>query len=161
MRARKRAPASCAFVLAAGERRGDDDDVPLSVLPTPLSGCFAFFISLSSSLSQLTSLTARIRSRSSVVWISMFVITYKLDRCNPWPHVASCCYLFTVFNSGLLSVQRPRPANQVHFRHSQIPEFICGFNSSIDRCIFFSFRLQLRSGSCLLNGYVMSNIYTD
>jgi len=38
----------------------------------------------------------------------------------------------TVSSSGLLSVQRPRPASHVHFRHSQIPELICGFNSSID-----------------------------
>jgi len=66
-----------------------------------------------------------------------------LDRRNPWPHVAnrhisisqllsSCCYLITVSNSGLLSVQRPRPAIQPHFRHSHIPELICGVDSSID-----------------------------
>ena len=66
-----------------------------------------------------------------------------LDRCNPWPHVAnrhisisqslsSCCYLFTVSNSGLLSVQRPRPASHAHFCHSHIPEIVCGVNSSID-----------------------------
>jgi len=66
-----------------------------------------------------------------------------LDRSNPWPHVAihhisisqllsSCCYLFTVSNSGLLSVQRPRPASHAHFHHSHIPELICGVNSSID-----------------------------
>jgi len=33
----------------------------------------------------------------------------------------SCCYLFIVSNSGLLSVQRPRPASHAHFRHSHIP----------------------------------------
>jgi len=68
---------------------------------------------------------------------------YTLDRCNPWAHVAnrhisisqllsSCCYLFAFCNSGLLSMQRPRKANHEHFRHSHIPELICGFNSSID-----------------------------
>jgi len=62
-------------------------------------------------------------------------------RCNPWPHVAnrhisvsqllwSCCYLVTVSNSGLLSVQRPRTASHAHFRHSHITELICGVNSS-------------------------------
>jgi len=66
-----------------------------------------------------------------------------LDRCNPWPHVANrhmslsqllstCCYLFTISSSGLLFVQRLRPASHAHFRHSHIPELICGFNSSID-----------------------------
>ena len=46
-----------------------------------------------------------------------------LERCNPWSHVANrhvsirqllstCCYLFTVSNSGLLSVHRPRPAGR-------------------------------------------------
>jgi len=66
-----------------------------------------------------------------------------LDGCNPWPHVAnrhisisqllsSCSYLFTVSNSGLLSVQRPRPASHAHFRHSHIPELIFGVNSSTD-----------------------------
>ena len=51
-----------------------------------------------------------------------FGMSFKLERCNPWPHVAnchmsishllsSCCHLFTVSNSGLLSVQRPRPAS--------------------------------------------------
>ena len=62
-----------------------------------------------------------------------------LMRCNPWPHVAnchisisqlllSCCYLFTVSNSGLLSVQLPRPASHAHFRHRHIPELICEIN---------------------------------
>jgi len=46
--------------------------------------------------------------------------------------LSTCCYLFTVSNSGLLSVQRPRPASDAHFRHSHIPELICGVNSSID-----------------------------
>ena len=67
----------------------------------------------------------------------------KLDRLNPWSHVPNRqisisqllsrrCYLFTVSDSGLLSVQRPRPASPAHFRHSHIPKLICGFNSSID-----------------------------
>jgi len=78
-------------------------------------------------------------------------ITYHATSCFRWsmnliltrPHVAnrnifisqllsSCCYLFIVSNSGLLSVQRPRPASHAHFRHSYIPELICGVNSSID-----------------------------
>jgi len=56
------------------------------------------------------------------------------------------CYLFTVSNSGLFSVQLPRPASQsrllsmqrpcpvshAHFRYSHIPELICGVNSSTD-----------------------------
>jgi len=41
------------------------------------------------------------------------------------------CYLFTVSNSGLLSMQRLRPASRANFRHSHIPELICGVNSSI------------------------------
>jgi len=76
---------------------------------------------------------------------------YLLDRCKLWPLVAnrhicisqllsSCCYLFTVSNSGLLSAQRPRPASPAHFRHSHIPELICGVNSSID--------LECRSEMC-------------
>ena len=68
-------------------------------------------------------------------------IVYKrLDRCNPWPHVANrrisisqllsrCRYLFTFSNLGLLSVQQPRPASLAHFRHSHIPELTCGVNS--------------------------------
>jgi len=43
-----------------------------------------------------------------------------------------CCYLFTVSNSGLLSMQQPRPASHAHFCHSHIPGLICGVNSSID-----------------------------
>jgi len=61
-----------------------------------------------------------------------------LEQCNPWPHVAnrhmsisqllsSCCCLFTVSNSGLLSVQRPRPASHAH-GHRQPYDL----NSSID-----------------------------
>jgi len=46
--------------------------------------------------------------------------------------LSSRCYLFIVSNSGLLSVQRPRPASHAHFRHSYIPELISGVNSSID-----------------------------
>ena len=53
------------------------------------------------------------------------VIIVILERCNPWPHVvschvsisqllSSCCYLFTISNSGLLSIQRPRPASHAH-----------------------------------------------
>ena len=42
--------------------------------------------------------------------------------------LSSCCYLFTVSNSGLLSVQRPRPVSHAHYRHRQ-PS---GLNSSID-----------------------------
>jgi len=49
------------------------------------------------------------------------------ERCNQWPRVgnrlisitlllSSCCYLFTVSNSGLLSMQRPRPVSPAHFR---------------------------------------------
>jgi len=79
--------------------------------------------------------------RDSVTVFNAFIII--LDRCNPWPHVAnrhisisqllsSCCYLFTVSNSGLLSVQRPRPASHAHFCHSHVPELICGVNRSID-----------------------------
>ena len=70
--------------------------------------------------------------------------TSQLDRCNPWLHVAnrhisisqllsSCCYLFTAYNSDLLSMHRPRPASHAHFRHLHIPELICGFNISIDK----------------------------
>jgi len=55
----------------------------------------------------------------------------KLERRNPWPHVAnrhmsisqllsSCCYLFTVSNSGLLSVLRPCSASHAHFRHRHL-----------------------------------------
>jgi len=40
------------------------------------------------------------------------------------------CYLFTVSNSGLLSVQR-QPVDHAH-RHRHILELTCGFNSSID-----------------------------
>jgi len=29
-------------------------------------------------------------------------------------------------------MQRPHPASHAHFRHSHIPELICGVNSSID-----------------------------
>ena len=48
--------------------------------------------------------------------------------------LSSCCYLLTVSNSSLLSVQRPRPASHAHFRHSHIPELICGVNSSTHAC---------------------------
>ena len=34
------------------------------------------------------------------------------------------CYLFTVSNSGLLSVQRPLPASHAHFRHSPTLVFL-------------------------------------
>ena len=40
------------------------------------------------------------------------------------------CYLFTVSNSGLLSMQR-EPVDHAH-RHRHIPELTSGFNSSID-----------------------------
>ena len=74
---------------------------------------------------------------------SGFLSLIWLERRNPWPHVAnhhisisqllsSCCYIFTVSNLGLLSMQRPRPASHAHFLHSHIPELICGVNSSID-----------------------------
>jgi len=83
-----------------------------------------------------------------VVWVTRACYSRNntLDRYNPWPHVANChicisqqlstcCYLFTVSNSGLFSVQRPRPASHAHFRPSHIPELICGVNSSIDLLI--------------------------
>ena len=45
------------------------------------------------------------------------------------------CYLFTVSNSGLLSVQRP--ARHRHcFRHWHIPELISGVHSSSDFAVF-------------------------
>jgi len=55
---------------------------------------------------------------------------WLLERCNPWRHVAnrhmsisqllsSSCYLFTLSNSGLLSLQWPRPASHAH-RHRHI-----------------------------------------
>jgi len=71
-----------------------------------------------------------------------------LERCNPWPHVAnrhmsisqllsSCCYLFTVSNSGLLSVQRPHPASHTHFRHGHISVTdTCEINSTIDEQMY-------------------------
>jgi len=40
--------------------------------------------------------------------------------------LSSCCYLFTVFNSGLLSLQRPRPASHAHGHRQPY-----GLNSSI------------------------------
>jgi len=47
--------------------------------------------------------------------------------------LSSCRYLFTVSNSGLLSVQRPRPASHAHFCHRHISVTdTCGLNSSID-----------------------------
>jgi len=74
--------------------------------------------------------------------MQLAAFTFWLERCNPWPHVAnrtsisqllsSRCYLFTVFNSGLLSVQRLRPASHAHFRHRHISVTdTCGLNSSI------------------------------
>jgi len=48
------------------------------------------------------------------------------------PAIVKLLLLFTVSNSGLLSVKRLRPASHAHFRHSHIHELICGFNSSID-----------------------------
>jgi len=84
--------------------------------------------------------------RGAVIFIILtvdFCSYIEVERCNPWLHVASrhisisqllssCCYLFTVSSSGLLSLQRPLPASHAHFRHSHIPAFICGVNSSID-----------------------------
>jgi len=76
---------------------------------------------------------------SSAVVIARWVrVRYtKLERRNPWPHVAnrhvsvsqllsSWCYLFTVSNSGLLfytkrvSTTPTRPASHAHFRHGHI-----------------------------------------
>jgi len=83
----------------------------------------------------------------------------ELERCNPRPHVASrhmsisqllssCCYLFTVLNSGLLfytkrvsitpttpSQPRPLPSatpSPTHCCHWHIPELICEINSRTD-----------------------------
>jgi len=48
------------------------------------------------------------------------------------PAIVELLLLIYSFQSGLLSVQRPRPASPAHFRHSHIPELICGVHSSID-----------------------------
>ena len=53
------------------------------------------------------------------------------------------CYLFTVSNSGLLSVQsqpvdhalvQRQPVDHA-YRHRHIPELTCGFNSSVDKAV--------------------------
>jgi len=82
------------------------------------------------------------------------VVRRILERCNPWPHaanrrmsisqiLASWCYLFAVSNSGLLSVQTPRPAS--HFGHRQP----CGLNSSIDTVSFIPQSICCINFACL------------
>jgi len=56
-------------------------------------------------------------------------------RQSPYVHkpvIVKLLLLIYTSNSGLLSVQRRRPASHAHFRHWHIPELICEINSSID-----------------------------
>ena len=46
-------------------------------------------------------------------------------------------------------MQRPRPASNAHFRHSHIPELICGVNSSIDLAKYLDTRSQEVIDECL------------
>ena len=77
----------------------------------------------------------------------------------------SCCYLFTVFNSGLLSVHRPRPASHAHFGHRQL----CEINSSIDyitrlgtcrTCCFVPLRYTPVFKSSLML-FLLTTVWTD
>ena len=67
----------------------------------------------------------------NTVHVYIVIGKYIITRTPPVeaPSRGHTCYLFTVSNSGLLSVQR-QPVDHAH-RHRHTPELACGFNSSI------------------------------